>query len=81
MLNLCNYKDMFGRPGEGIHAYRILDISVIDIITTLIGAFLLSRIFPFQNALIGITILLFSLGVIMHRIFCVRTTVDKILFD
>ena len=81
MTNLCHYKDMFGKPGEGIHAYRILDLSVIDIIMTLLGAFFLSQLFPFPNAWIWITVALFSLGVMMHRIFCVRTTVDKILFD
>jgi hypothetical protein len=45
---------------------------------TIIGAYILSLIFktPFAYTLIA----LFVLGIILHRIFCVRTTIDKFLF-
>jgi hypothetical protein len=46
---------------------------------TIIGAYILSLIFktPFLYTLIA----LFVLGIILHKIFCVRTTIDKFLFD
>jgi uncharacterized membrane protein len=78
-MNLCKYKDVLGVPGKGIHSYRIFNIAVADVIMTIIGAYILSIIFktPFLYTLIA----LFVLGIILHKIFCVRTTIDKLLFD
>jgi hypothetical protein len=77
-LGLCRYKEIFGRPNEGGHSYRIFDIAVIDVIFTIIGAFLISHFFHLEiwKTLVG----LFIIGIISHRLFCVRTTVDKLLF-
>lgn len=77
---LCAYKDVFGKVGEGIHSYRIANIAVADIIFTIIGAFFLHFLFPAYKVL-HILIILFLLGIVLHRIFCVRTTVDRILFS
>ena len=78
-MNLCKYKDALGIPGKGIHSYRIFNIAIADVIMTIIGAYILSLIFktPFLYTLIA----LFVLGIILHKIFCVRTTIDKFLFD
>jgi uncharacterized membrane protein len=78
-MNLCKYKDALGIPGKGIHSYRIFNIAIADVVMTIIGAYILSLIFktPFLYTLIA----LFVLGIILHKIFCVRTTIDKFLFD
>lgn len=78
-MNLCKYKDALGIPGKGIHSYRIFNIAIADVVMTIIGAYILSFIFktPFLYTLIA----LFVLGIILHKIFCVRTTTDKFLFD
>lgn len=78
-MSLCKYKDALGIPGKGIHSYRIFNIAIADVIMTIIGAYILSLVFktPFTYTLIS----LFILGIILHRIFCVRTTIDKLLFD
>jgi uncharacterized membrane protein len=78
-MSLCKYKDALGIPGKGIHSYRIFNIAIADVIMTIVGAYVLSLIFktPFIYTLIA----LFILGIILHRIFCVRTTIDKLLFD
>lgn len=78
-MNLCKYKDALGVPGKGIHSYRIFNIAIADVIMTIIGAYILSLTFktPFLYTLIA----LFVLGIILHKIFCVRTTIDKFLFD
>lgn len=77
-LDLCHYKDIFGKPREGAHAYRLFDIAVIDVVATVIVAFVISRVFGFifWKSLV----VLFIVGVISHKMFCVRTTVDKWIF-
>ena len=77
-IDLCKYKDIFGRPREGAHAYRIFDIAVVDVAATVIVAFIIARVFGlvFWKSLI----VLFIIGIILHRMFCVRTTVDKWVF-
>ena len=78
MSGLCKYKNALGIPGQGIHSFQIGGIAVADVVMTIIGAIIISWItkFNFVNTLI----ILFLLGIILHRAFCVRTTVDKLLF-
>ena len=77
-MNLCKYKDALGKPDVGIHSYRIFNIAIADVIMTFIGAFIISY---FLNiSFIKTSIFLFILGIILHRIFCVKTTIDKLLF-
>ena len=77
-MSLCPYKNIFGSLGTGIHSYRIFDIAYFDVLVTIIVAYILSRILrtPFLYTLI----LFFIFGIIIHRLLCVRTTVDKLLF-
>lgn len=75
---LCEYKDIFGRPREGPHAYRLFDIAVVDVAATIVVAFIVARVFGIS--LWKSFIAMFVIGVFSHRAFCVRTTVDKILF-
>ena len=76
----CQYKNIFGKVGEGIHSYRIFNIAIVDVALTVLGAWLIHRfILPkclFTYILLG----LFILGIMLHRLFCVRTPVDKFLF-
>lgn len=76
---LCKYKDILGKPNEGFHKYRIFNIAIVDVLLTIFAAFIIS-FFSKINFFI-ILILLFIAGIILHRIFCVRTTVDKLLFN
>jgi hypothetical protein len=78
MIDLCKYKNILGIPGKGIHSYRFGGVAIADVIMTIIGAFIISFFsgWNFIYTLIG----LFILGIILHRLFCVRTTVDKLLF-
>jgi hypothetical protein len=76
---LCKYKNIFGKPNEGVHSIRFMNLAVVDIISTIIGGFLIAKYF---NLNIYLTIFtLFLLGIIAHRLFCVKTQVDKILFS
>jgi hypothetical protein len=75
---LCKYKNILGTPKEGVHKYRLFGISITDVLLTIIAAFILSYFFNYNFLLI--LIILFLLGIILHRIFCVKTTIDKLLF-
>ena len=78
-MNLCKYKNFLGEPGKGIHSYRLFGVAIADVIMTIIGAFVISYLtkWNFWYTLIG----LFLLGIFLHRLFCVKTTVDKLLFN
>lgn len=78
MINLCKYKNMFGEPGKSVHSYRFLNIAIIDVVFTIIVAYMVSLATKYQFWIILTGF--FLLGIVAHRLFCVRTTVDKILF-
>lgn len=75
---LCKYKNALGKPKEGLHKYRIFNIAIIDLLLTIIVAIIISYIMKINVFIVFI--ILFLLGIIMHRLFCVRTTIDKLLF-
>ena len=77
-MDLCKYKNALGIPGKGIHSYRLFGVAIADVIMTIIGALLLS--FFFKTKFLYTLITLFLLGIFLHIIFCVRTTIDKLLF-
>ena len=74
----CPYKNMLGKLGEGVHSYRFANLAIVDIIMTIIAAFIISAVFAISFwKVLGVS---FILGIVLHRFFCVRTTVDKLLF-
>ena len=75
----CKYKDIFGKPGQGAHAYRIFNIAMVDVILTILAAILIQRFIPTYSILFIVSVL-FLFGLFFHRLFCVRTTIDKLLF-
>jgi hypothetical protein len=78
MSGLCQYKNMLGIPGEGIHSYRFLNLAIADVVMTILGGVLLAWGMRW-NAFITVGSI-FLLGIVLHRLFCVRTTIDKLLF-
>ena len=76
-MSLCPYKNALGVPGLGVHAH-VAGIAVFDVAATLLAAWGLSRKFhvAYWKAAAG----LFAAGIVLHRLFCVRTTVDRLLF-
>ena len=63
--------------------FRIFDIAIVDVILTLVLARILQKKvlkncdYPYFVYVYGT----FALGIFMHRFFCVRTTIDKLLFS
>jgi hypothetical protein len=77
-MDLCKYRDSLGTPHKGIHSYRLFGVAIVDVIFTIIGAMIIS--YFSKRSFIFTLIFLFILGIILHRLFCVRTTIDKLLF-
>jgi len=77
-MGLCKYKNMFGAPNTGVHSYRLFNVAIVDLAMTVIGAYIISVLIkkPFFNTFLVV----FVIGIILHRMYCVRTTLDKLLF-
>lgn len=75
----CPFKDIFGKPGEGVHSWRVLDVAVVDTVLTFILAMIIKiyflKTFSFVQVLVGT----FVIGEVMHFLFCVDTKVIRVL--
>lgn len=74
----CKYRHILGKEREGIHSIRLFDIAIIDVVLTIVGGVLLAYVFKW-NVLITILIL-FIIGVLVHRLFCVNSTINMWFF-
>ena len=74
-MSLCKYANMFGAPNTGVHhSFRLNNVAMVDVISTVIGAAAIS--YFTKASFVYVLLFLFLLGIILHRLFCVRTTVD-----
>lgn len=78
-MSMCKYADIFGKPNTGLHSYRFFNIAIVDVILTIIGGYSISKLFNYKTK--DTIIILFMIGIIMHRLFCVDTTIDKLIFS
>ena len=78
MINLCKYKNIFGEPKHGIHSYRIFNIAIIDIGLTTYVSYLIAKHYSINVIYVFLIVMLISL--IMHKLFCVDTTLTKFVF-
>jgi hypothetical protein len=73
----CQYKNIFGKPYQGLHALRIKHFALIDILLTIILALIIAYLTNYSVFLILIFLLI--LGEFLHIIFCVDTAFIKML--
>lgn len=78
MFDLCQYKSIFGNPLEGVHSTRIFGVAAVDLILTILAAIMISRYF--KTELLKTTLIIFIIGILAHRLFCVNTTINKLIF-
>lgn len=75
-MNLCKYKDIFGKPNEGVHSTRIFGLAFWDIVMTII-------LIIFVNLFVGniwmTTLCTVILFVTVHKLFCVDTAFNKMI--
>lgn len=79
-FNTVKLNKIFGEPKEGIHSYRICGIAYLDVIVTMIVALFIQKAFCPKTEYYKVLLFLFILGIIIHRIFDVRTTIDRLIF-
>ncbi len=74
-MNLCKYKDIFGEPNKGVHQYRVLNIAIIDVLSTILLSYLISQ---YANvSFIKTLIILLIIAEFMHLLFCVDTPITQ----
>jgi len=80
----CKYSGIFGEPGTGVHSIRLFNVAVVDVISTIIAAFITNYLIygnkRTNESLLIITVIWFIAGIIFHRLFCVNSTINKLIF-
>ena len=77
-MELCKYSEALGVPKQGFHAQRIAGVALWDVVGTLVLAWILRKFTHWS--FLTCCVAMFASGIVLHRVFCVRTTVDKWLF-
>jgi hypothetical protein len=77
-MQLCKYRHMFGEEGKGAHALRLFNVAVVDVVLTWVAAMAIARLW--QLELLHVFVALMALSVVVHKAFCVETTLVKLLF-
>ena len=76
-MSLCQYQNIFGEVGKGVHSIRIFNFAVVDLALTAVAAYFLAR---WRNWNILATFGgLMLVGVIAHWLFCVDTRLNTLL--
>lgn len=74
-------KKAFGEPKKGVHSYRIFDIAYLDVLITMICAYFIQKLFYPKTKYIKVLFFFVLSGIVLHRLFDIRTTVDKFIFE
>lgn len=74
----CKYKHIFGEEKKQFHSLRIFDIAVGDVIGTIIIGILIAYVFKINTLVTCFG--LFVLAICLHRLFCVNTKINTIIF-
>ena len=86
-MSLCKYSTIFGKPNEGSHKTHMFGVAVFDTVGTMFLALIGAWISKYYKCKLTFTqlffawfLILFILSIILHRLFCVRSAVDRLLF-
>lgn len=73
----CTYKSIFGNPGEGFHKHY-LGVAMGDLLGTILIIFLISWFGKYRFW--DVFVVVFLITIVLHRLFCVNTTINKLIF-
>lgn len=73
----CPFANILGEPNTGVHSIRLFGFSLIDILLTVLVAYLIAKAYKinFWYSLFG----LFVLGEILHYVFGTKTAFLKMI--
>ena len=77
-MSLCQYKDSLGKPNMGVHSYRFAGVAIVDVVLTFALAWVIA--YFMKQSFLKVVFIVFLVGVLCHRVFCVQTTLDKLFF-
>jgi hypothetical protein len=86
----CRFSDIFGRPNTGVHKKRInifgVQFAYVDTVLTIVLIFVLTFVlfrigtaYEFFRNLFVTTICVLVITIAIHKLFCVDTTLNKLL--
>ena len=71
----CEYKNIFGKPNEGIHSYRLGSLAMVDLFGLLVLVFAYASYYNVD--IIATLIVGIVLTVFIHWLFCVPTALNR----
>lgn len=74
---LCQYKEIFGKPYEGIHKDRMFGLAFYDVFGTFLLGLFIS--YYFNVEIYKVFALLTIFVIVIHRLFCVDTALNVAL--
>ena len=77
-MSLCQYKDILGEPGKGFHNHFGFGFAILDLIGTIIIAYIISKKYKYEFGEVFMGLML--LAIFLHKIFCVDTVLNKFIF-
>lgn len=78
MRLLCKHRHVFGKEGEGAHAFRVFGLAAVDVAATLALALAISMASGARYWIVLAA--LTALAIVVHRIFCVNTALNVRIF-
>lgn len=76
MTGLCRYADIFGKPQEGAHRH-FGGVAMVDVLATLLAAYAIAYYYHFKTWKVFVILILLSIPI--HVLFCVDTTLTKLI--
>ena len=73
----CSYKNIFGKPGEGVHETRVFGLAAFDVMGLLLLNWVIS--YQFNIAFLQLLPILILITVVIHWLFCVPTALNVAL--
>lgn len=74
---LCQYRNVLGEPGKGVH-FHVMGVAVVDLTMTIVASVLIAKLTGYR--FLPVFLILMLLAIVLHRIFCVNTTLNKLIF-
>jgi hypothetical protein len=72
--------DIFGKPGQGAHAYRLGPFAAVDLLLTVAIAYFIQQRYYSEYSVLFVFGVLFAIAEITHLIFGVKTAFINMLF-
>lgn len=72
-MSFCQYRDVFGKAREGVHALRvpILDVAAVDLALTCVAGYFIAEWLRVSVWMAIVALL--ALSLLAHKLFCVNS--------